>query len=69
MSKRSCLIHFGSIRIAGILTRVSDASFKAVLDCKKIRTSFGGENSHNEQCKRIPESLDERKFYFHRECY
>ena len=69
MSERSCLIHYGSIRIAGTLTRVSDASFKTLLECKKIRTSLGGENSHDEQCKGIPESLGEREFYFHRECY
>lgn len=69
MSEQSCLIHYGSIRIAGTLTRVSEVSFQTLLECKNIRANLGGENSHDEQCNRIPESLSEREFYYHRECY
>ena len=69
MSEVSCLVHYGSIKTANTLTKVSEASFQTLVECKSIRVRLGGENSHDEQCSRIPESFEEKELYYHRECY
>ena len=69
MSEVSCLVHYGSIKTANTLTKVSEASFQTLVECKSFRVRLGGENSHDEQCSRIPESFEEKELYYHRECY
>lgn len=60
MSEVSCLVHYGSIRTANNLTKVCEASFQTLLECKSISIRLGGEDSHDEQCSRIPESFEEK---------
>jgi hypothetical protein len=69
MSDVSCLVHYGSIRTANTLTKVSEAAFQTLVECKNIRLRLGGKNSHDEQCSGIPESFDGKELYYHRECY
>ena len=69
MSSRTCFIHYGSIKVSNHLTKVSEASFPTLLECKNIRQSLGEENSHHEQCNGIPAALEERELHYHRECY
>ena len=42
MSEVSCLVHYGSIKTANTLTKVSEASFQTLLECKSIRVRLGG---------------------------
>ena len=41
MSHVSFLVHYGSIRTANTLTKVSEAAFQTLVECKNIRLRLG----------------------------
>ena len=69
MDQCSCIIHYDFITTSDQLIKVSQASLKTLTESKEIHESLGQENHHEEQCNGIPESLGERSFFYHRECY
>eukprot|EP00794_Sanderia_malayensis_P002237 gene2237-2552_t len=70
MDESACVIHYKNITFSDKLTPVSQKSFASLYECKAIRQKLGGDNRHDDQCKKLPDSWDEGlKIYYHRECY
>ena len=58
--RQSCLIHYESIFTSEQLTTLSQNALDTLVECKRIREGLGGVNSHETQCKNIPENCDKK---------
>ena len=51
------------------LTKLNQKTLDTLVKCKAIRESLGGENGHEIQCKKGPENVNEKQYFYQRECY
>ena len=65
----ACIIHYKSLGYYSELKHVTTNTEIGLRKAKAIRERIKGENYHEEQCNRIPLTIDNSKHKLHMECY